>query len=111
MNCSIGNNLKLLREANQFSQEQVSAFLGIKRSTYSNYETGDREAPLDILEKCSHLYGCDLSLILEENPAHVNEMLVCSFRTDHINEQDMKEIAHFKNVVMNYLKMDRLLQQ
>ncbi len=110
MNSIIGNNLRRLREANQFSQEQAASFLEIKRSTYSNYETGEREAPLAVLEKLTNLYGCELHLIFEEKEAVVEEILVCSFRTDNINEKDMKEIAYFKNVVMNYLKMDRLLQ-
>ena len=51
MNAIIGNNLKRLREANRMTQEQVSSYLAINRSTYSNYESGDREAPLNILGK------------------------------------------------------------
>ena len=44
METTIGRNLKLLREANSFTQDQVASFLGINRSIYSNYESGDREA-------------------------------------------------------------------
>ena len=53
MNKTIGNNLKRLRDANRFTQEQLAVFLGINRSTYSNYEMGEREIPFTILEKAA----------------------------------------------------------
>jgi transcriptional regulator with XRE-family HTH domain len=109
METIVGKNLKLLREANKFSQEQVSSFLGINRSAYSNYETGDREAPLEVLEKVSNLYGCDMYLLFEEKDQIVKEMLVCAFRVNNISESDMVEIAHFKDVVKNYIKINQLL--
>jgi len=109
MNTIIGKNLKQLRDFNRFSQDQVSEFLAIKRSTYSNYESGEREAPLDVLEKVSHLYGCDLHLILEENSDAIQEMLICTFRVDHLSESDLHEIANFKEIVKSYLKINRLL--
>ena len=42
----IGRNLKVLREANDLTQEQMSSYLGIGRSAYANYEAGERETPL-----------------------------------------------------------------
>lgn len=110
MNKIIAQNLKALRNYNRFTQDQVADFLGLNnRSTYSNYESGDREAPLDVLEKCADLYGCDLSLLFEENESSTREMLVCAFRVDNIESSDMNEIAAFKNIVKNYLKLNSLL--
>lgn len=111
MDTTIGNNLRILREANKFTQEQVASFLEINRSTYSNYETGDREAPFDILEKVSNLYGCDLHLLFEENVDIVREMLVCAFRVDNLSNSDITEIAYFKSIVKDYIKMNLLLSQ
>jgi len=109
MDITIGNNLRILREANKFTQEQVASFLEINRSTYSNYETGDREAPFDILEKASNLYGCDLHLLFEEDVDIVKEMLVYAFRVDNLSKSDIAEIAHFKSIVKDYIKMNLLL--
>lgn len=111
MNNIIGNNLKKLREANRFSQEQVASFLGIKRSAYSNYECGDREAPVEVLEKASNLFGCELYLLFEENNDVVDNMLACAFRVDNLNETDIAQIASFKNIVKTYLKLNQLLAQ
>jgi transcriptional regulator with XRE-family HTH domain len=109
MNAIIGNNLKILRKANRFSQEQVSSFLKIERSTYSNYESGDREAPLDILERASDLFGCELHLLFENDNAIVENMLTCAFRIDNLSDSDMKSVASFKNIVKNYLKLNELI--
>ena len=108
MNTIIGKNLKQLRDFNRFSQEQVSEYLGIKRSAYSNYESGEREAPLDVLEKISNLYGCELYVFFEENIETFQDALVCTFRVDNLSNTDLSEIANFKDIVKSYLKMTRL---
>lgn len=105
----IGTNLEKLREANRLTQEQVANYLGIKRSAYANYESGMREPPLDILEKAASLFGCELNLLFEEDDNVVDKMVVAAFRVDDLSKEDMKEVADFKNVVINYLKMERLL--
>jgi transcriptional regulator with XRE-family HTH domain len=110
MNTTIGKNLKLLRDFNKFSQEQVAEYLGINRSTYSNYESGDREAPLDVLEKISNLYGCELHVLFEENKESFQDALMCTFRVDNLSSSDLNEIAKFKDIVKSYLKMNRLQQ-
>jgi len=109
MSTTIGKNLKQLRDFNRFSQDQVSDFLGIKRSTYGNYETGDRDVPLEVLEKASHLYGCDLYVFFEENISEFQDMLLCAFRVDNLIQSDLQEIANFKEIVKSYLKMNRLI--
>ncbi|MBO7074479.1 MAG: helix-turn-helix transcriptional regulator [Bacteroidales bacterium] len=111
MKSVIGKNLKSLRVANGYNQENVAEFMGINRSTYSNYESGDREAPLDVLEKAALLFGCDLSLFFEEDQNALKGMLACAFRADNLNIDDMKEVADFKNIVLNYMKMERLLEE
>lgn len=50
-------NLKSLREANSYTQEQVTSYLGINRSAYANYETEEREVSIDVLEKVCNLFG------------------------------------------------------
>ena len=108
----IGRNLKVLREANDLTQEQMSSYLGIGRSAYANYEVGDREAPREVLERSAALLGCELELLFEQDVEMVKDrMMVCAFRTDGLTEGDMKEVAHFKQVVLEYMKMQRLLSE
>lgn len=108
MKSVISRNLKSLRVANGYKQENVSDFIGINRSTYSNYESGEREVPLNVLEKAATLFGCELSLLFEEDEQALKSVLACAFRADNLDVDDMKEVADFKNIVLNYLKMEKL---
>ena len=105
----VGRNLKALREANGYTQEQVANFLGIGRSAYANYEAGERETPMEVMERASELFGCELALLFDEDEQAVKNMLVCAFRADNLSVNDMKEEAAFKNIVLNYMKMERLM--
>lgn len=108
-NMIIGRNLKVLREANGYTQEQVASFLGINRSAYANYETGEREAPVEVLEKSCNLFGCEMELLFDWDEKAVKNMLVCAFRADSLSTDDMTEVCAFKEIVLNYMKMERLL--
>lgn len=108
---TIAKNIKLMRKASNYTQENVASFLGIKRSTYSNYETGERELPLSCMEKLADLYGCDAYLMYEENPNVIESMLATAFRVDNLSSSDMEQIAAFKRVVKNSLMMDTMLSK
>lgn len=108
---TIARNIKLLREASNYTQENVASFLGIGRSAYSNYELGDRELPLACMEKLADLYGCDAYLFYEENKNVVESMLATAFRVDNLSASDMVQIAAFKRVVKNSLMMDVMLSK
>ena len=100
----IGRNMKVLREANDLTQEQMSSYLGIGRSAYANYEAGE------VLERSAALLGCELELLFEPDVETVKDhMMVCAFRTDGLTEGDMKEVARFKQVVLEYMKMQKML--
>ena len=103
VNQIIGENLKKIRELSGFTQEQVAQSIKIERSTYSNYEGGTREIPYTILEDISNLFGCD-------NIQTNNEIMATAFRISNLGENDLKEIAAFKDIVKSYLKMERIAQ-
>ncbi|MBR1774835.1 MAG: helix-turn-helix transcriptional regulator [Bacteroidales bacterium] len=105
----IARNIKSLREANSFTQQHVADFLGITRSAYGNYELNSREIPFKYLERLANLFGCDLDVLISEDEAVLKDMLVCAFRTDDIDTQDLQTISEFKKVVFNYLKISRLI--
>ncbi len=105
----VENNLKLIRESAGFTQERVSSYLSLNnRGTLSNYELGTREVPIDVLIKLSNLYGVDIADFYESDPEKIKDALLCSFRTDDLSNDDLKDIADFKDVVKSYLKMEQL---
>lgn len=109
-NKTIGKNLKAFREANGFTQDAVADFLAIKREMISYYENGAREAPFDVLERLSDLYGAGLDNFYSEDENVVKENAACAFRTTGAENSDLEIIANFKAIVKNYLKMNRLLK-
>ncbi len=107
----IAKNVKRMREASNYAQKDIASFLGISRSAYSNYETGDRELPLSYMERLADLYGCDAYLMYEENANVVENMLATAFRVDNLSSEDMEQIAAFKRIVKNSLMMDTMLEK
>lgn len=105
----VAKNIKLCREANGFTQQNIADFLNIERSTYSNYELGTREIPFEYLEKLADLFGCNLEDLLQEDESAVKNMLVSAFRVTSLDKLDLKAIAQFKDIVKNYLKISKLL--
>lgn len=108
MKSIVGSNLKRLREAARYTQDEVSRALGVTRSAYGNYESGEREAPYEILEKVSDFFGCDMSVLFEED-IHAEAMILASaFRLDGLTDTDTAEIIRFKDIVKSYLKMEAI---
>ncbi len=105
----ISNNLKVLRESSGYTQKQIADFLGLNRSAYANYESGERTAPLKVLEGVAKLFGIDVSMLFEEESANIKSSLLCAFRADGLTVDDMKQVAEFKDIAMSYLKMVKLL--
>lgn len=54
------NRLREIRDNCALTQQQVANALGIERSTYTNYETGNTEPSMDTLRKIILLYGVPL---------------------------------------------------
>lgn len=108
MDKTIARNLKKLRETARYTQDEVAQALGITRSAYSNYESGDREVPYDVIEKASDFFGCDMTVLFEDNE-NVDAMILASaFRIDGIAPEDAGEIMRFKDIVKSYLKMEAM---
>ena len=57
--------LKDIREDNDITQKTLSEYLNIKQNTYSQYETGQRQIPIDILIKLAIYFDTSTDYILE----------------------------------------------
>lgn len=57
--------LKDLREDADLKQKDIAEYLHIKQNTYSQYENGQRQLPIDVLIKLSQYYKVSADYILE----------------------------------------------
>lgn len=65
--------------------------------------------PFAVLEQLSDLYGCDMLDLYSEDGRVVESMLAMAFRVDNLSSEDLRQLAAFKRIVKNSLKMDILL--
>ncbi len=56
--------LRDLREDRDLKQKQIADYLHIKQNTYSQYENGQRQLPIDILIKLAKYYNVSTDYIL-----------------------------------------------
>ncbi len=56
--------LKDIREDSDITQISLAAYLNIKQNTYSQYENGQRQIPLDSLIKLSKFYNTSVDYLL-----------------------------------------------
>ena len=63
--------LRDLREDRDLTQAEVASYLCVKQNTYSQYATGTRQLPIDLLIRLAQYYGVSTDYILEltDNPA------------------------------------------
>lgn len=93
--------LRILREKFKYTQGEVSLYLGISQPAYLKYENGSTEVSMEGLEKLARLYGIDEYDILEGNIERAE--LAFAFRRD--GEANLEEVAHFQQIVTNYIMM------
>ncbi|NHJ86471.1 MAG: helix-turn-helix transcriptional regulator [Asgard group archaeon] len=108
---TLGKNIQLLRKKNKLTQEELSKYLGCERVMLSYYETDTRQPNLDTLIKLSDVFGVELDDLLDESDCKLEENLALAFRTESMSVDNLNEIAMFKKIIKNYIKMDNLVKE
>lgn len=102
--------LNKLREEKEYTQQFVADKLGINRSTYANWETGNIILPLDVADKLSLLYEVPLSYILGIGTIRLVDKKIKPINYDvlrsNLNELKDKN-KHSFEVIANYINVDR----
>lgn len=71
MNELLGNRIKALRSAKNFTQEQVANKIGVSRQKYARIENGTNSVTFDILCKIANVFEVtvsDITRVLDETP-------------------------------------------
>ena len=67
-NPSLGEKLLRLRKEMKMTQDDVAKILGMSRTSFSKYENGNANPPLQVLRKIAAIYNVGLEyLIFDEN--------------------------------------------
>jgi transcriptional regulator with XRE-family HTH domain len=64
--------LRELRYKENYQQKFIAEYLNIKQNTYSQYENGVHQVPIESLIKLAELYDTSVDYIVEltDHPAH-----------------------------------------
>lgn len=60
------------RKAKKLTQKEVADAIGVKLPTYSTYETGRSEPPIEILVRLSFLFGVSLDILTQKERLYKN---------------------------------------
>lgn len=90
---TISKRVKHYRNQLHLSQEYVSNYLKVNRSTYSQMENGNRKITADEIAKLSSLFGVSADSLL--NPTEYSPPAMMFARSfEKLNETDQAEIMN-----------------
>ena len=58
--------IRALREDLDITQREIAEYLHIKQNTYSQYENGQRQIPLDVLIKLAQYFNTSIDYLVGE---------------------------------------------
>ena len=62
-------NIRNLREDNDKTQQELAAYLNIKQTTYSKYELGKINIPIEVFMKLAEYYDVSVDYLLGRTSA------------------------------------------
>jgi transcriptional regulator with XRE-family HTH domain len=101
----IGQNICHFRTILGLSQDEFADYLGVARPMVSYFENGSRRIPAEIITKAAKLFGVEEFDLYEADPDIRGAHLSFAFRAEGLSTDDLKQIADFKKIVLNYLGM------
>ena len=80
--------LTVFRKQRGYTQAELANKLGISRSTYANYESGNRSPDLEMLERISDILNCTLDELFgrKREPENGNDKNPCREYSDMVCE-------------------------
>lgn len=85
---TFGQRIRHLREEKQLDRTDAALALGMPYTTYTNYETDQREARHGVLMKFAEFYGVSIDYLLERTDIRNGSL---NFVPDNINKTDNQE--------------------
>ena len=101
MGDKFNENLKFAREKRGYSQNDMAESIGVAKSTYSLYESGNREPNVQTIKKIADVLNVSADELLGiEEPSTI----AAHFDGDEFTESELEEIKQFAEFVKNKRK-------
>ncbi len=102
MGDNFNENLKNARERRGMSQKDVAEEIGVAKSTYSLYESGNREPNVQTIKKIADVLNVSADDLLGLNDESVT--IAAHFDGDEYTEDELDEIKAFAEFVKSKRK-------
>ena len=106
----LANNIKQFRKKTGLNQEEIANYLGINRVEMNYYENANRDIPNELIPKLADLFGVDEYDLYEEDSSITQTNMAFAFRANSLCADDLKNIAAFKKIALNYLKIRKAIK-
>lgn len=102
MGDKFNENLKIARERKGISQKEMAENIGVAKSTYSLYESGNREPNVQTIKKIADILNvsADELLGIEDEP----QTIAAHFDGNEYTEDELEEIKNFAAYVKSKRK-------
>ncbi len=103
----IGNNIRALRNSRRASQEEVTNFIYVTRSTYSSYENGHKIPDLQTLDAICALYDITFDSLVNHD---LTKGLIKRIYFDKCNEDVAQVLNTYQSLSLSskFLLMQRV---
>ena len=97
MGDNFNDNLRTARERKGFSQKEMAEKIGVAKSTYSLYESGNREPNVQTIKRISDTLNVSADELL--GIEWIPQTLAAHFEGEEYTEDEMNEILKFAEFV------------
>ena len=102
MGDNFNENLKLAREKKNMTQKEVADGIGVAKSTYSLYESGNREPNVQTIKKISDVLNVSADELLGLNSE--NTTIAAHFDVNEYTAEELEDIRAYAEFVKNRRK-------
>ena len=102
MGDNFNENLKLAREKKNMTQKEVADGIGVAKSTYSLYESGNREPNVQTIKKISDVLNVSADELLGLNSE--NTTIAAHFDGNEYTAKELEDIRAYAEFVKNRRK-------
>lgn len=104
MGDKFNENLKKARIQKGITQKELAEKIGVAKSTYSLYESGNREPNVQNIKKIADILDVSADELLGINDSVDTEILAAHFNGDEYTEEELDEIKAFAAFVRSKRK-------
>lgn len=100
---NFGEKIKNLRKTKHVNQQELAAYLGIKRATISNWEINRRTPSMDDLKRVAEFFGVSLDYFgsdVKDSNMDILSRVMEYFKNEEINSAD--KVTLFNNILTAY---------